>query len=104
MKAILIFLIGMLLLGCASMKPHRSEFYQTNEGTKTVEAISSVSWITAPIGGSSRNARYLSVYPECVEKNTSQADFMECIKEIDIKEGRLKREAVEPPKLDEIRK
>jgi hypothetical protein len=38
----------------------------------------------------STHARYLSVYPECAQFDTSEGDFMLCIRDIDIKEGRLK--------------
>ncbi len=93
-----------LIVGCASTNLPRPEFYNTTGGERAKEAIGSVSWVTAPIGGSSKNARYLRVYPECADKNTSEADLMECVKEIDINEGRVKREKLERPNMDEIRK
>lgn len=76
-----------LVMGCASI--HRPEFYERTGSEKTMEIVGSTT-ITQGLSVYSTTARYLRVYPECKEFNTSQGDLMSCIKEIDIKEGRLK--------------
>lgn len=81
-------LVIFILVGCG-WKCHRPEFYERTGSEKTMEIVGSTT-ITQGLSVHSTTARYLRVYPECAEFNTSQGDLMSCIKEIDIKEGRLK--------------
>ena len=85
---ILMMAILGLILGCASKnRYHRPEWY---EPTKT-EKIGA--WVPiSAVSTTSETAKILRVYPECVDRNTSQGDLYECVREIDIKEGRIKPE------------
>jgi hypothetical protein len=89
-KIILLVTMGILVVGCASTPPHRAAFYERTGGEKVTEAVGSLSMVTSAIGVSSVSARYLRVYPECVDRNTSQMDLWTCVQDIDVKEGRVK--------------
>lgn len=74
-----------LLTACASLKCHRPEYYQRTGSEQVMESVG-----VRALSVGSTHARYLSVYPECAQFDTSEGDFMLCIRDIDIKEGRLK--------------
>jgi hypothetical protein len=84
MKKLLIIIFLLICCSCSHGRPHRPEFYQTPKGEKWIDR-------NPYYGAGSLNQRYLSIYPECSNKNISEGDFYECIREIDVKEGRVKK-------------
>lgn len=106
--AILLGLILVIIVDCGSamvIKPHRSEFYEAKKttGETTVELVGVFVGRDSTQGESLKLLRF---YPECQDRATSQGDLFECVREIDIKEGRIKPEDMEKferPNLDKIR-
>ena len=89
-RFIILAAIGVLVVGCASTPPHRAAYYETNTGERVVKAAASSNQVTQPVAVAMENAKLLSVYPECADRNTSMMDMWNCVREIDAKEGRVK--------------
>lgn len=106
-KIIILVAIGVVLFamvgGCSSVRCHRPEFYNRT-GTEVGMEVAGSTILTQGLTVYSTTTRYLRVYPECAEFNTSQSDLMECILQIDIKEGRITSGYVEPKRtnMDEV--
>lgn len=124
MKRLFILLaIGLFLAGCAStpkIQPHRPAFYQKEKGrlsdsaeTVAGTAITAGILIEAVVGGGftamlagpiaaaenhRRQQKALAVYPEC--RGLVETELWNCVREIDIKEGRITADYVEPQRAN----
>ncbi len=126
-RAFILLLIGLFLAGCAStatIQSHRAEFYQKEKGklSDTAEKVGggvliAVILTEAVVGGGftlvfagmigaaenhRRQQKALAVYPEC--RDMVETELWNCVREIDIKEGRITVDYVEPQRasMDDV--
>ena len=112
-KPFILLAIGLFLVGCAStpkIQPHRQAFYKITDADRKTTNMGNVAEIATGFSGFGgpaaeihrRQQKAQNVYPECgmlIEK-----DLWNCVREIDIKEGRITADYVEPQgqNMDEL--